>query len=287
MPAKVYSTPDYIQAPSLSIDNMDAYDAACEAYYQQTAEWARDNTNSTSDLVGQIIRFPVADGYAEYMVLDTRPLQLLHLETGDAYSASAVTMRGLRVADVKSMVERDRNLQAMFASQDDWFDGLAVGTTVHYHDGFGKFVRCEVKVGDEDNLRSHDGKVRNKDLIGKTVLSPVALVGNWTSPVSRNLQTGEAVYGYHAQAIIEQRGAWRPSESCVFEAPGYSARAGEADPANAQPVDLTPPALTAEQQAAIPAWQTVQRVHDALAFDATRGKSPQEIIESVQSALAA
>ena len=175
----------------------------------------------------------------------------------------------------------------MFDRQDDWFDGLMVGSILHYRDGFGTFVRCEVVVGNADNLRSHDGAVRDVDLIGKTVLLPIALVGNWREPVSRNLQTGKPRYGYHARSIVEARGAWRPSETCVFESPAYSGRAGESSPALAQPVDLTPPDLTADQQAQVPAWRTVQRVQDALAYESTRGKTPQEIIESVQRALAA
>lgn len=285
MAATVYAAPDYIKAPSLDIDNLDAYDAACEAYRQQVIEWAKANSPSTSDLVGEVIRFPVADGYAEYVVMNTRPLQLIHLETGDAYAADAMTLRGLRVSDVRSMVKSSRALADMFAGADDWFDGLAVGSTVHYHDGFGEYVRCEIAVGNPDNLRDYAGRV-DASLIGKNVLQPVALVGNWKSVSRRDERTGEAHYDSHAEAIIAKRGAWRPSDSCVFEAPGFARTGKVADPTCMDPIDLTPPDLTDEQLAAIPAWQAVDRVRDALAMDATRGKTPQEILDSVRLALA-
>src|SRR5213075_1881759 len=60
--------------------------------------------NDSSDLVGQVIGFPVADGSAQYMVWKQKPLQLIHLPIGDAYSISEAEARGLRVADVRRMV---------------------------------------------------------------------------------------------------------------------------------------------------------------------------------------
>jgi hypothetical protein len=37
------------------------------------------------DSIGEIVKFPVADGYAEYMVLKIKPLCLIHLPLNDAY----------------------------------------------------------------------------------------------------------------------------------------------------------------------------------------------------------
>lgn len=285
MAATVQQAPSHIMAPSLSIDSLDTYHAACGDYTAAVVEWAIDNTPSTSDLVGEVIAFSVADGAAEYVVMNTRPLQLIHLEIGDAYAASDITLRGLRVSDVRSMVKSSRALADMFAGADDWFDSLAPGSTVHYHDGFGEYVRCEVAVGNTDNLRGYAGRV-DESLIGKNVLQPVALVGNWKSVSRRDERTGEAHYDSHAEAIIAGTGAWRPSDSCVFEAPGFARTGKVADPTHMDPIDLTPPDLTPEQVAAIPAWQAVDRVREALAMDATRDKSPQEILDSVRLALA-
>jgi len=36
--------------------------------------------------VGEVLNFPVADGSAQYMVASMRPLELVHLELGDAYN---------------------------------------------------------------------------------------------------------------------------------------------------------------------------------------------------------
>lgn len=175
----------------------------------------------------------------------------------------------------------------MFVKADNWFDGLALGSVVHYHDGFGQYVRCTVVVGDEDNLRSYDNRVRDRDLIGKHVLLPSALVGAWRGGGRATIdpRTGEVHHVYHAEAIAKGRGAWRPSDSFVFEAPGFVDRSKGADPATLDALDLTPEPLTSEQLAALPAWRTIAQIQEVLSMDAADGKTPQEILAAVRAAL--
>lgn len=67
-----------------------------------------------SDLVGEVLRWGRGDGYAQYMVWRQQPLQLIHLETGDAWAVEEALIRGLRVGDVRRMVESERRLQELF-----------------------------------------------------------------------------------------------------------------------------------------------------------------------------
>ena len=69
------------------------------------------------DLVGEIIKFPVADGYAEYMVESERPLKLVHLADWDEYSIPPAHIRGLRLTDVRALAESERTLAALFAKK--------------------------------------------------------------------------------------------------------------------------------------------------------------------------
>jgi len=69
---------------------------------------------STDPLVGKIIRFQVADGYAQYMIWNTKPLQLIHLETGDAWQIPAAHARGLTLSDVKAMIKADEAWEELF-----------------------------------------------------------------------------------------------------------------------------------------------------------------------------
>ncbi len=65
-------------------------------------------------LVGEILRWSRADGYAQYMVVKESPLTLAHLEIGDSYSVEYALIRGLRKTDVLAMVEHERGMRKLF-----------------------------------------------------------------------------------------------------------------------------------------------------------------------------
>lgn len=112
--AKVYSTPEDFDVPALSdfsrargdsiLDRLDAYDKACDKYRAKLAAYCRQ-MNPDNALVGKVLHLgPVGDGYAEYMVWNTKPLSLIHLPIGDAWQMPAAYERGLTLAEVKRMV---------------------------------------------------------------------------------------------------------------------------------------------------------------------------------------
>lgn len=113
--ATAYRHPENIKPPSFG--DMDTYWTRCDAYRQEVAEWARANTKSKSDLVGEIIHLPFADGYASYVVFNTQPLQLLLLLDGDAWSADPMTIRGMRLTDVKNMVALNKRRREAVATR--------------------------------------------------------------------------------------------------------------------------------------------------------------------------
>lgn len=62
------------------------------------------------EYVGEIVRFGVADGYAQYMIKKERPLQLIWLIDGDSYQIHPDMIRGLTLDSVKRRIEADRKL---------------------------------------------------------------------------------------------------------------------------------------------------------------------------------
>lgn len=68
----------------------------------------------SGDMVGETLRWGVADGYAIYMVVKQKPLTIQHVDQGDGYRVSHIMVRGLRLADVRDMVERDRAMAKLF-----------------------------------------------------------------------------------------------------------------------------------------------------------------------------
>lgn len=67
------------------------------------------------DLVGEILRWQRADGYAQYMVVCQKPLILAHLAIGDAYQVESPLIRGLTLTDVREMVEREHRIKELFS----------------------------------------------------------------------------------------------------------------------------------------------------------------------------
>jgi hypothetical protein len=68
----------------------------------------------TKAMVGRIIRFPKADGYANYLVTQFKPLKLRHLSFSDGWQISAAEVRGLQWKDVVEMVLRDLQWKKLF-----------------------------------------------------------------------------------------------------------------------------------------------------------------------------
>lgn len=101
-----------------SDDTFKKFDEACEKYVKRLRKFCKKHSDSNSPLVGETIKTPKADGYAVYMVFRTKPLQIIHVPIGDAWHADPVWIRGLRLKDVKEMVENEKALAKMFGGKE-------------------------------------------------------------------------------------------------------------------------------------------------------------------------
>lgn len=119
--AEVFTTPKGFRDPPSLMDyrtekglDFDAVQKAEAEWLEELIEWCKTNTDSRSELIGEVIRFPRGDGTANYMVFRTKPLTLLHIPLGDAWDLPDYQMRGLRVKDVQELVRQDRALGDLF-----------------------------------------------------------------------------------------------------------------------------------------------------------------------------
>lgn len=140
-----------------------------------------------------------------------------------------------------------------------FYNSLRQGQIVHYHNGFGNFVRCEV---------TQDKK-----------LKPLALVGSWKNhDLSKRLVTGEIVDGYWCSKIKEAE-LMNPNATNIWEfyedQPDSLKRHG--DPTTMQPINLDPPEMTSEQQQVAKLWQTVNKIRNLTENE----QDPQTIINRV------
>ena len=225
------------------------------------------------DIKGALIKFPVADGYAHYVVLRQKPLAVAHVPYGDAYQVSAATIRGLREADVRRQLATQRAFAAMDRHNDDFYSSLEEGQTVHYNHGHGTWVRC-VAVRGKDKDDSSD----------RMVLKPVALVGEWREyDLPHRDRSGEMVWGYQATQIREGR-TFHPHESTLWESVACVARKrGADDPTAMEAIDISgPPEPEGSAAEDARLWRLVARVREATA---TTLGDPREKLEAVRSVL--
>lgn len=239
--AKIYSPPAGYEAPSIDDCFVDGHydrhldDKIHAEYLARLAEFVKRSKRNTvathkdGDLIGEVVHFPYADGAAAYMVWNVKPLELVHLAIHDAWQLDEAHERGLRVSDIRQIVERDRAWKKLAEETRDWWAEQPLGAIFHYHNGFGQYVRCEVVDGEWD---SFDGHQQGR------CLQPIALVGNWDD---RDLRAGS----YHAKKVVERSGAWRCNTSCIYELPSFSRPKGDAgliDPTVLEPLELGAPA---------------------------------------------
>ena len=79
-------------------------------YVERLRKYCKKNSNSKNPLVGELFRIPMGDGYAQYMVFQTKPLKMIHVPTGDAWDAPDYQTRGVRLQDVKEQVEFNKHI---------------------------------------------------------------------------------------------------------------------------------------------------------------------------------
>lgn len=123
--------------------------------------------------------------------------------------------RSLRVAEFWAKSRREH---------EDFYDSLAFGEIVHYDDGFGNFVRCEVVTA--ANLRKGFDHPCVED--GEKCLKELALVGNWRDYDLRS-------DSYHMRGVREAR-LFKPNASCIWENPDAACRKKHSDPSKLEPL---------------------------------------------------
>ncbi len=99
--------------------------------------------------------------------------------------------RAFTTPEIESAMAWEASFAKSRAKHIDFWESVTPGATLHYHNGFGEYVRCVVT--DDHELRA------------------VALVGNWTGRLD-----------YYVEKI-ERGDSFQPHVSNIFEAPGFVA----------------------------------------------------------------
>jgi hypothetical protein len=118
--ATIYAPPADLPVPNaagfIQANDFAGFAAAEAAYVATLRARALAQAGAAPDpLIGEVVRFPHADGHAQYLIWQTRPLRLVHLPLGDAWSLPAAHERGLRLSDVRDRIAAQHRLTSLFA----------------------------------------------------------------------------------------------------------------------------------------------------------------------------
>lgn len=121
MAAKIFNPPSSLKQPNLSLgggnvkDGISDYRKNCDKYMEdlkailvKNAELKKQPTKN----VGEVVKFPVADSYAMYMVASMKPLQLVHIPLWDAWNYQYIER--LTAKDIQQEIDNAKALEKLF-----------------------------------------------------------------------------------------------------------------------------------------------------------------------------
>lgn len=234
---KITACPKGFKEPGFDVENWQKAEAEHAARLKQHLI----DYGHTGEYTGEIISFGVADGAAQYMIVDgpgrygSRTF-LIHLNYGDGYQYRGV--EHFPKAKIIQMAKSAREYKKLFERRTDWWEEREIGEIVHYCDGHGKYVRGEI-------VQTDDGKA----------MKEVALVGDWGQhDLPRRYIDGTVHYPYHAQKVVEGDTS-KPNSSNMYEyllgKRDASSREllarHKVDPRKLKPVSLELPPMTKEE----------------------------------------
>lgn len=112
--AKIFNPPSEVKAPTFNWADIKQYRADCDKYKADLKE-ALQRYNPNGKNVGEVIKFPVADGYAEYMVANMKPVELVHIPLWDAWNFAHAHL--LTAKAVQAEIDKEKRIAELFANK--------------------------------------------------------------------------------------------------------------------------------------------------------------------------
>lgn len=191
--------------------------------------------------IGTKFRSTYADANPEWEVIGHRGADTWNCEIVNCpdYSGTTKVFGG---EEIRASINLSNYWKKTANDSDNFYQSLKDGQIIHYSNGFGQFVRCEVK---------------NKKLI------PIALVGAWREfDLPKRYANGEINLPYHAKQILEKN-PYTPHASNLYEY-SSSLQKQHANPINLKPISLNVPEMTPEQTEIAKLWKQVEAIENVI-----------------------
>ena len=114
--ATIFRAPESIKVPSFSKYYKDGkydregHNQAEEQYLADLKEFLLSRKRGKN--IGEVVQFPCADSYAQYMVASMRPLELVHIPLGDAWDYPYISR--LTATDIQNKIDQQQALNKLF-----------------------------------------------------------------------------------------------------------------------------------------------------------------------------
>lgn len=143
-------------------------------------------------------------------------------------------------------------LQEIHDENQNFLQSQNPGTILHYHNGFGQYVRREVVQVD-----------------GVKKLKSIAMVGNWEKhDLPKRYENGEVYYPFHANRILNGKLDDALQCSTTYEHLNFVKPMGggrdKIDPRKLEPISLEVPSPQGDEKVAIELWQLIESLQDVL-----------------------
>lgn len=143
---------------------------------------------------------------------------------------------------------------------------MNVGQIVHYHDGFGQFIRCKVV-----------------DVDGEKKLKPIHMVGAWDNlDLPRREPSGEVHYPYNARSVIDGA-VFKPHSGNIWEF-SKDLQKTQRDPRKMDAIDLSVPDQSEEEKSAAVLYAAVRQAREAL--ESVDDLGPRKALQQAQTLIA-
>jgi len=111
--AKVYSAPEQIKVPGINFGDFKKYEEDCKKYLEELRNFLLKRKVGKN--IGEIIKFPAADGYAQYMVASMRPLEIVHIPLWDGWDFHYAHL--LTAKEVQKKIDQEKTILEMFSKK--------------------------------------------------------------------------------------------------------------------------------------------------------------------------
>ena len=169
------------------------------------------------------------------------------------------TQKAFLTQEILGSISMDQLFDEMNSEHNQFYMGLSVGQTVHYHNGFNNWVRCVVVAKD-----------------GENVLKPIAMLGPWAShDLPHRQRDGEISWGYYPNKIRTGE-TFTPNYSNIYEANNKLAKG--IPPTHLLPINLDPPTQTPDEITLAALWVKVKQIEGII----SKEQDPSSILEKIR-----